>query len=191
MTYQFLKEDGSPTQESTVLGALEVARTPTVCCVESYSVVWKGDASKVLHEFAVWCAEGVLKTVEDPDPRSFQALRIKRLWLDVEATDEELRIARNAARPVAWFASRDAAWYAAHNAAWDAALDVAWEAAFDAAHNAARAAAWQAVRYASQNAAQNAAWESQNKELEKRLEDLRFPPVRRSRWEALLDEDSV
>ena len=88
---------------------------------------------RTLHEFAIWCAEQALALVDTPDPRSTEALRIKRLWLDGTATDNELdaagAAARAAARAAAWDAVRDAARAAARDAAWAAA----WAAARDAA----------------------------------------------------------
>ncbi len=60
--------------------------------------LWTADASRVLHEFAIWCAEEALKTTGDADPRSLKALEVKRLWLEGKATDEELDAARAAAR---------------------------------------------------------------------------------------------
>ena len=120
------------------------------------TVLWMYDATRVLHEFALWCAEEALKLVDKPDPRSLEALRIKRLWLDGGATDEELSTARDAARAAAW----DAAWDAARAAAWDA-RDAAWAAAWDAARAAAwadaRDAAW-AAAWDARDAAWDAAW---------------------------------
>jgi len=104
------------------------------------------DASQVLHEFAIWCAETILSQVRDPDPRSLRAIEIKKLWLDGKATDEELK------------AARDAAW----NAAWP----YAWHAAEEEARGAAWGAAWRAARVAAGYAV---TVESQNKELERSL----------------------
>ena len=53
--------------------------------------------ANILHEFACLCAEQALKLVDKPDPRSVEAIRIKRLWIKGEATDEELRTAKKAA----------------------------------------------------------------------------------------------
>jgi hypothetical protein len=88
--------------------------------------------ARILHEFAIWCAETALTRAKVTDERSWNALTIKRLWLDGKATDEELDSAM------------DAAW----EAAWDDASDAAW-AAKDATRNATRAAAWGAARYAA------------------------------------------
>lgn len=67
------------------------------------------DATRVLHEFACWCATEALDREESAgrtvDPRSRAAIATKLAWLDGKATDSEL----------------DAAWTAAWDAAWDAA----------------------------------------------------------------------
>ena len=122
------------------------------------TVEWMIDVTRVLHEFAIWCAKQALKLVGEPDPRSLEALKVKRLWLDGEATDDELKAAWAASdaasdvvRAAAWAAARaasDAAWAAraaASDAAW-AASDAAWAAsdAALAARAAAMAAAWAA-----------------------------------------------
>jgi len=96
------------------------------------------DITRTLHEFAIWCAEQALALVDNPDERGLEALRVKRLWLDGKATDEELDVARAAA----WDVARVAAWAAARGAAWDVAWDAAraadmaagtaWDAAWDA-----------------------------------------------------------
>jgi hypothetical protein len=103
---------------------------------------------RTLHEFAIWCAEDALKRVGNPDPRSLNALEVKRRWLDGKATDEELA--------AAWDAAWDAAGDAARAAARDAAMDAAWDAARAAALAAARAA-MDAAR-AAMDAARAAAW---------------------------------
>jgi len=108
----------------------------------------------ILHEFACRCAERALSMVENPDPRSLQAINAKRAWLRVEITDKEL----------------DAAWDAASDAAGDAAFAAAWAAARDT-NNAAWGAAWDAAKSAASDAAALAAeriW--QIKELKSMLE---------------------
>jgi hypothetical protein len=104
-------------------------------------VLWAKDASRVLHEFAIWCAEEALEKVKDPDPKSLRAIEIKKLWLDGKATDEELKAARIAAGDDAW----------------------------GAAKHTAREAAWHAAWYAASEAAMKVTRESQNEELERRL----------------------
>lgn len=60
-----------------------------------------------LHEIAIWCFERIAKPIWEKnypdDNRPQEAIRIKKLWLDKKATDEEL----------------DAAWDAAWAATWD------------------------------------------------------------------------
>ena len=77
------------------------------------------DCTRVLHEFACWCATQALDAEEKVgravDPRSRKAIEVKLLWLDGKATDA----GRAAARAAAWDAAGDAAWAAA----WDAARD--------------------------------------------------------------------
>jgi hypothetical protein len=122
------------------------------------------DATRVLHLFACECAERALKVAGATDERSWNAVAVKRLWLDGKATNEEMAAAWDAAWDAAqdatWDAARDAAW----DAAWDAARDAAWAAARaaarDAAWAAARAAAWDAARAATWDAARDAAWDA-------------------------------
>lgn len=87
------------------------------------TIVADADATRMLHEFAIWCAEQALERVGNPDPRSLNALEVKRRWLRGEATDSELAAASAAASAAAWAAARDAARAAAWAAAWDAAWD--------------------------------------------------------------------
>ena len=101
-------------------------------CARRRRCLWVADATTVLHEFAIWCAEESLKLVESPDPRSVAAIAAKRAWLRGEITAEELDAARDAAR-----AARDAAW-----AASAAARDARAASAASAAASAASAAAW-------------------------------------------------
>ena len=97
----------------------------------------------ILHEFACRCAEDALSRIDNPDPRSINAIAIKRRWIAGEATDEELAAARTAA-------------WAAQAAAQDAARTAA-RAAVRAAVRVARTAAW-AAQAAAQDAARTAAW---------------------------------
>jgi len=116
--------------------------------------------------FAVWCAREALKLIDDPDPRSVDACDVAERYANGNATDEELKAARDAARAAARGAARDAARAAARaaardaarDAAWDVAWDVAWDAASYAARDAARDAACDAARYAVSYAARSAAW---------------------------------
>lgn len=101
--------------------------------------------ARTLHEFAIWCAETALNRAKVTDERSWNALKVKRLWLDGKATDKELAAAMytawDAARAAARAAAWDAAMYAARDAALAAAMDAAWYAA-----RAAAMAAWDAAR---------------------------------------------
>ena len=126
------------------------------------TIMWTADATRTLHEFAIWCAEQALGLIKNPDPRSLEALEVKRLWLDGEATDDELA----AARAAAW------------NAAWDAARAAAWAAARAAARAASSAAARDAARAASSAAARAAARAAQNEQLANMLMALEPQAVR-------------
>ena len=134
------------------------------------------DATRVLHEFGCWCATNAMDVCEARgvavDPRSRNAVVVKRRWLDGKATAEDLAAARDAAWDPAWAAARAAARDAARAAAWAAA----WAAARDAARAAAWDAAWAAARAAARDASWDAAWDAasdaQNTELERMLSEL-------------------
>jgi len=108
-------------------------------------VLWMADATMVLHEFGIWCAERALALVDNPDARSLSALRVKRLWLAGEATNGELS--------AAWEASWSAAFAAARSADIVAATAAAEAAAKASACQAARAAASAATCHAACHAA--------------------------------------
>ena len=113
----------------------------------------------VLHEFACRCAEHALTIAgikDDGSNASWNAIHTKRLWVKGEATDEQLKEARAAARDAARAAARDAAWAAS----WDAARYAAWYAAGGAARDAADAAWYAAYAYAA-DAAWYAAWDAE------------------------------
>jgi hypothetical protein len=78
-------------------------------CASERTVLWMADATRALHEFALWCAEGALKEANVTDERSWEMLEVKRRWLDGQATDDELAAAWAAARSAAWAAARAAA----------------------------------------------------------------------------------
>ena len=67
----------------------------------SRKYLFRVDADRILHVFAIWCAEQALALIDEPDPRSVEALRVKRAWLAGEATDEGLAAAGAAARAAA------------------------------------------------------------------------------------------
>ena len=129
------------------------------------------DATRVLHEFGCWCATNAMDVCEARgvavDPRSRNAVVVKRRWLDGKATAEDLAAARAALRDAAWPAARDAAWAAARAAAWAAARDAARAAAMDATRDG-DAAAWDAAW----DPAWAAARDAQNTELERMLSEL-------------------
>jgi hypothetical protein len=60
----------------------------------------------ILHEFTCRCAETALSLIDNPDPRSAEAIAVKRRWLKGEATDDDLAAAQVAAQD----AAQDAAW---------------------------------------------------------------------------------
>ena len=68
------------------------------------TIIAEADVTTELHIFAIWCAEQALDLIEKPDPRSLEALRVKKLWIEGKATDEELAAARDAASAAAWAA---------------------------------------------------------------------------------------
>ena len=103
------------------LDALPYALGATVCRVQVWGdlseeadklagryrrTLWMADATKALHLFACDVAEAALRVAGSPDPRSVEAIRVKRLWGAGEATGAEL----DAAWAAAWDAARDAAW---------------------------------------------------------------------------------
>lgn len=98
--------------------------------------------ARILHEFACWCAEEALIHVENPDERSWNAIKVKRAWLRGEASDAERSAAEAAAWSAAWSAAEDAAWSAERSAAWSAARAAAEAAAWAAAEAAAWSATW-------------------------------------------------
>ena len=69
----------------------------------------------MLHACACRCAEDALSRIDNPDPRSINAIVVKRRWIAGEATDAELATAEAAAW-VARTVAQDAAEAAARNA---------------------------------------------------------------------------
>lgn len=94
-------------------------------------VEWTLDATWLLHEFSCWCAERALIRAGVKTETSWNAIAVKRRWLQGEATDEELAATRAAAWSATW--AVDAAKAAALAATWaaDAADAAAWAAAAD------------------------------------------------------------
>lgn len=124
------------------------------------------DVTRTLHEFAIWCAEQALALIDNPDPRSLEALRNKQLWLDGKVTDDELAVAENAAKEAAWAVARAVARAAraARVAVSDAAKEAAWAAARAAASDAAEDVVEDAAS-AARAAASDTAWAAQNNKL--------------------------
>jgi len=114
-----------------------------------------------LHEIAIWCWEEIARPIYEKhypeDRRPHDAVAVKRLWIEGEATDDELA----AARAAAW----NAAWNAARAAARAAAWNVARAAARAAARNVARAAAWDAAWDSARDSAWDAAWDKIKKHV--------------------------
>jgi hypothetical protein len=130
-------------------------------CATTRKVLAMADATRTLHEFAVWCARRALlaerKAGREPHKDSWRVLKVKLQWLNGKATDDELSAAWSAARSAAESAARSAAESAAWSAAWSAARSAAESAAWSAAESAARSAAESAVRSAARSAAESAA----------------------------------
>jgi hypothetical protein len=105
------------------------------------AVVETEDRDRIARLFACDCAEKGLELVDNPDPRSLNAVEISRQYALGRATDKELTAARAAAW-AAWAAG--AAARAAARAAWAArdAARAAW-----AARDAGAAGAWQEERF--------------------------------------------
>ena len=125
----------------------------------------------ILHEIACRCAEDALSRIDNPDPRSINAIAVKRRWIAGEATDEELAAAWADAE-AALADALAAAWHAAcaaRAAALAAAQDVSW-AAWHAACAAAETA-WAAVRPA--RAAADVSWAARNAQVDMLTQMLR------------------
>ena len=73
-------------------------------------------SDKDLRLFAVWCAREALTLVNNPDGRSIEACSVAERYANGEATDEELRTARDAADAAAAHAAAYAAYVAAAEA---------------------------------------------------------------------------
>ena len=115
-----LEEIGNRKKEWT---ALDVLRLEEVGAEDRLWAVLREEfvPAHILHEFACRCAEEALRKAGVTDDRSWNAIRVKRLWIEGKATDTELAAAWDAARAAAEAAAWAAAWAAARAAAWDAA----------------------------------------------------------------------
>ncbi len=60
--------------------ALDILRLRRVPAKDRLWVVLREDLipAKLLHEFGCWCADEALKLIDNPDPRSVEAVRAKR-----------------------------------------------------------------------------------------------------------------
>lgn len=74
--------------------------------------------ARLLHEFALWCAETALARAKITDKVFWDALKTKQLWLEDKATDKELEAAWKAVLGAAW---ESAAEFAAESAVWEIA----------------------------------------------------------------------
>ena len=127
-----LKKIGSRKRE---WNALDVLRLEEVTIEDRMWAVLREEflPAHLLHEYACRCADYVLSKIDNPDPRSVNAIKAKRKWLRGEISNKELATARNEARAVAW------------NAALDVALDAARAVALDAARAATWVSAWKDI----------------------------------------------
>ena len=175
-----------------VTDALKYAPGPILCRVEIEECLKKGgdkiagrkrtalaieNVSKILHLFAIDCAERALAKAKNPDSRSIKALEVKKIWIKGEATDKELKEARAEAEAAAEEAA-SAAW--AEYAAGEAAAAATWVASWAAeawAAEAAWAASWAAAAAAeaeAAEAAEAATWAKRAKEKEKEKQEEVF-----------------
>lgn len=100
------------------------------------TALWRIDATRALRLFACDAAESALLSERaagrDPDPRSWEAIRVTRLWIDGKATGADWNADWNAAWNAAG-AARSAVWSAARSAARGSAAErAAWSAAWSA-----------------------------------------------------------
>jgi len=179
------------------IDALRYSAGPIVCRVElrgeilrgedkavasERKVLWMADATRVLHEAACHWAEQALrgerKAGREPDPASWEAVRVKRAWLRGQASDEELEEAYWAAyKPMAGvpLGSLTAA-RAAHAAAYRSTSPLVYRAAYWAAYWSAYEAvsriADEAALEGAFDAAHSKAQVAQNRYLTRRLEAL-------------------
>ena len=112
---------------------------------------------KLLHELACDFAERAQTYVNAPHQDSLKAIEVKRKWLRGEATDDELRVARDAAR-AAWATARTTVAARAADAAWAAAADDDARAAW-AAWPAAQAAEADWAAWVADDAAAERKWQ--------------------------------
>lgn len=134
----------------------------------------------IQRHFACDCAERVLQRVEIGDNRSWNAIKVSRLFAEGEATIEELAEAWAEAwaaalgaecgvwgAPAASAAAQNAAWVAAQNAAQNAAWATTWATTRDKERE------WQIEHLQSLIAAHNAVRSSLLFVLQKRAESIK------------------
>lgn len=104
-----LEKIGSRKKEWT---ALDVLRLEEVSAEDRLWAVLREEfvPAHILHEFVCRCAEEALRKAGVTDDRSWNAIRVKRLWIEGKATDTELAAARAAAQAAACAAAWAAAW---------------------------------------------------------------------------------
>lgn len=147
---------------------------------ETYEVVALADASRTLHEFALYCAEQALERAvqcgAEPDSRCSRALELKRNWLDGHASRSDLMLAWAEVEAAAWEGVKkreEASRALLCGDKRSTAEAYALTSATIAALACAAAISDDPVRAATEAAAyaggQGAAWEDQNAELDQRL----------------------
>lgn len=139
------------------------------------TTLWISDASHVLHEFALWCAERAFEAMRThlagPNIVAMQIFELKRAWLDGRATADDLRAASKEA------SRSDTTDTPAHLLPVKiAALDLVRGLASTSAHEAARTVATYAeaiVRWANGSEYDengfSREWRAQSAELTRRL----------------------
>ena len=105
-------------------------------------IIPENDLQEMACKFAEQALKAKQKAGRKPHPDSWKAIRVKRLWINKKATDEQLQAAKSAA----WAAARSAAESAAWAAAELAAKSAAESAGRLAAWSAAESAVWSAAR---------------------------------------------
>ena len=101
--------------QGTVLDVLKAEQVPAADRI--WLVCHKGWIDdRTLRMFACWCAREALARIDNPDPRSINAVEVAERYANGKATKIELYAARDAAWDAAWAADRAAAWAAARAA---------------------------------------------------------------------------
>lgn len=106
--------------------------------------LWWIDVTRVLHEFACWCAERALRRAKITDKPYWDAINTKRRWLLHLATDSDLEASSDAISDTTRYTTRYKAGAAIGDAK-SAGKAAIWYAPCDAARHAARHSASVAV----------------------------------------------